>query len=989
MGSWYLRTKGRGILVKVAIGLCLLVVAGSVGSHREAATPGTATASPTPTAIASVPPDHGGADVTGALSAPPEPGPLARLLLSPQYQDHGQPSPLVVDIGQVVQMAVIGVDESGNQIEDLAIDWQDETPAGTVDQNGRFTAGTRAGTFQQGVTVTGAQSLAHGLRAVERKATAVITVRPGPLASLKLSPIQIELEPLEKAQFVVEGADAYANKIEDVVLAWRVASNVGSVSPTGSFTAGTKTGVYSGALTLAAQHEGVSRQASASVTVIPGPVASAKIVPSAVSLYTGDPVSLAVSAADRFGNPVTPASIQWSTTAGNIGDGPAGTNFQAGREPGTASLAAQVSDGRATVGVVSSLQINQGYCQTRSVATTWDFRWYSYASRNKGGLVAVSTQPGNFKFDWGFGPVASGRKDATILEATAKIVVRREGPVVFTVAGDDGFRLRINGEEIIGVWSDHSERTARRVVDLPPGIYHLELEYYEWTGVASLSFQTDPDVLTWVEAVSCLGGYTEPPKDRYFVFSTSGETPDQLASRFNVPSEATKYLGQALQGQAVIPGAGARRPPRKAVFLGGINSNSMCANRNPSQDSMFTRLHTLTRAIQLRGFEENGRLSNLDGADIIGFSYSDRYQDCGKAGRYTGANFPADVTTYLGPFGVPERSEILPVYNASDTCAGVSAAAVKLDRLLRRILALEPDASIVLVGHSMGGMVATFYLSQPLSASVSNSIDAVVTIDSPLKGTSLAPPFSNCLTGDTAWKDIRGETPVVNAISSLRVSTSLSKLFAINATVAGHKVPGSNAWHAPCAPKEGGLILGGLVALFNPWFAIPAYFLGEGLDIVAGHSCALYDAQALSKIAKIANEEPVTGFVRVDARIDRLDGVPTTVIAGSTGTISIELTNTGNVKSTFGVTASTRRQNGTITPVNSSAGGTRRGFEYIPPQMAMVTLPPGGSGTASLLATWGEPGPRDIRFRVWEGSTLIADSGWMIELVNVLPKVAG
>ena len=51
MGTEYLRPKGRGILAKAAIGLCLLVLAASVGSHREAATPKPQTEPPTPAAI--------------------------------------------------------------------------------------------------------------------------------------------------------------------------------------------------------------------------------------------------------------------------------------------------------------------------------------------------------------------------------------------------------------------------------------------------------------------------------------------------------------------------------------------------------------------------------------------------------------------------------------------------------------------------------------------------------------------------------------------------------------------------------------------------------------------------------------------------------------------------------------------------------------------------------------------------------------------------
>ena len=74
-------------------------------------------------------------------------------------------------------------------------------------------------------------------------------------------------------------------------------------------------------------------------------------------------------------------------------------------------------------------------------------------------------------------------------------MVQRQGPVLFTVGGDDGYRLKIDGEEIISQWDFHPYRETSQMVKLEPGIYDLALDYFEWTGVARLSFKTDSEVV--------------------------------------------------------------------------------------------------------------------------------------------------------------------------------------------------------------------------------------------------------------------------------------------------------------------------------------------------------------------------------------------------------------------------------------------------------------------------------------------------------------
>ena len=84
--------------------------------------------------------------------------------------------------------------------------------------------------------------------------TAIVNVVTGPvvagsLASLTITPTAITLAMRQSQQFSASGFDAYGNAISDLPLSWRVTpSDVGTIDATGLFTAGTKAGVYPGAV---------------------------------------------------------------------------------------------------------------------------------------------------------------------------------------------------------------------------------------------------------------------------------------------------------------------------------------------------------------------------------------------------------------------------------------------------------------------------------------------------------------------------------------------------------------------------------------------------------------------------------------------------------------------------------------------------------------------------------------------------------------------
>lgn len=135
-----------------------------------------------------------------------------------------------------------------------------------------------------------------------------------------------------------------------------------------------------------------------------------------------------------------------------------------------------------------------------STRTIWDVHWRTMTGEGLWGAeVGTSEFASTFDYDWGRGDVFGGYPDYIGFQAYAVINMQREvgSPVRFTVGGDDGVKLYIDGVEVIDDYSRHSYRTRSVTRTLTPGKHHLKLYYYEWTDVARVSFDCDSDVLEW------------------------------------------------------------------------------------------------------------------------------------------------------------------------------------------------------------------------------------------------------------------------------------------------------------------------------------------------------------------------------------------------------------------------------------------------------------------------------------------------------------
>lgn len=187
------------------------------------------------------------------------------------------------------------------------------------------------------------------------------TTTSAPLDRVLIEPQRIVLEPNQRHQFFVNPVDTTGNRLGQVNFSWASDPASGSIDPSGLFTAGTRVGEFPAAVRVVAEAEGISREATATVAIQPGPIEDVEIIPPQPTLFTGNSVSFKAAAFDQYGNAIRTFKVTWLAGGGEItGTG----DFTAGRKPGTFEVAAIVSDGKSSAGASESVTVEQGYCET-------------------------------------------------------------------------------------------------------------------------------------------------------------------------------------------------------------------------------------------------------------------------------------------------------------------------------------------------------------------------------------------------------------------------------------------------------------------------------------------------------------------------------------------------------------------------------------------------------------------------------------------------
>ncbi len=155
------------------------------------------------------------------------------------------PPELVLNIKDVARLSALGQDRFGNTftLDDVKWTLLNSEP-GVVDEQGRFTAGTKAGDY------TDNWLIAQGTKSkVSTSAAMKLTILPGAPVSLSIDPKSDSVPTGAASPLLATLKDAYGNVIpeEDAPLVWEALAG-GRVTEFGYFVAGLKTGVFTDAV---------------------------------------------------------------------------------------------------------------------------------------------------------------------------------------------------------------------------------------------------------------------------------------------------------------------------------------------------------------------------------------------------------------------------------------------------------------------------------------------------------------------------------------------------------------------------------------------------------------------------------------------------------------------------------------------------------------------------------------------------------------------
>ena len=218
-----------------------------------------------------------------------------------------------------------------------------------------------------------------------RGATATVTVvpaptptpsptpTPGPLDHVTLKPAGVTLPVTGAFQFTAVARDRFENPIGGLSYRFGSDDEAGQVDSQGNFVAGTRAGFYAEAVTVEVTVGGVTRRATADVTVTPGPPGQVMITPDSVAVFSGLDQRFVVVATDQFGNtiPTPHPTVAWSVEHG-AGRIYASGWFIAGPDAGTYpdTVAATVTVGGVSLSATASVVVELPARSSASAVST-------------------------------------------------------------------------------------------------------------------------------------------------------------------------------------------------------------------------------------------------------------------------------------------------------------------------------------------------------------------------------------------------------------------------------------------------------------------------------------------------------------------------------------------------------------------------------------------------------------------------------------------
>ena len=244
------------------------------------------------------------------------------------------PNPVTLGIGTNQQFLASGADAFGNPVSLGSVAWSVANGGGTIGSaSGLFTAGNTVGIFANTVRAT-----SGGI-----SGTAFVTVTAGPVATIVIVPATASLTVGSGQQFIAEGRDASGNFVA-IVPTWTVVNGGGTINAaTGVFTAGTIAGTFTNTVRAASGF----LSATATVTVVGGPIATIVVTPNPAAVGIGGVQQFVATGRDALGNVVTIVPT-WSVVNGGGTIGATSGVFTAGTVAGNFANTVRATSGAIT-----------------------------------------------------------------------------------------------------------------------------------------------------------------------------------------------------------------------------------------------------------------------------------------------------------------------------------------------------------------------------------------------------------------------------------------------------------------------------------------------------------------------------------------------------------------------------------------------------------------------------------------------------------------
>jgi glucose/arabinose dehydrogenase len=134
--------------------------------------------------------------------------------------------------------------------------------------------------------------------------------------------------------------------------------------------------------------------------------------------------------------------------------------------------------------------VSLGYTRIADVTPSGGYSAEYFANPSLSGTPAVTRQDSAVNFDWGDGSPAPAIPADNFSARWTRSVQVAQGNYAFTVVGDDGLRLFVDGALILDRWVDQGPTSYTVTRPLAAGTHVVVLEYYEHAGgaVARLNF---------------------------------------------------------------------------------------------------------------------------------------------------------------------------------------------------------------------------------------------------------------------------------------------------------------------------------------------------------------------------------------------------------------------------------------------------------------------------------------------------------------------